>query len=146
MPKHLFKPRATLYSPPPSLTSNCLVVQIRLSPGSNRNMTSPKLSKSHRHFSLGLMFIAYAFLVSEVSIPRNRAAFSKQTSLIKRAIIGSSSGSKPASISFPKILHRIRRKYSWRGKDMNDRESVTMPTKLESSPQLDNALSCDSIP
>src|SRR5580704_16165235 len=66
MPKHLFKPRATLYSPPTSLTSNCRVVQIRLSPGSNRSITSPKLSKSQRQFSFGLMFIARGCPIPEV--------------------------------------------------------------------------------
>src|SRR5882672_12502853 len=47
-PKQRFNPRATLYSPPPSLTVNCRVVQIRYSPGSNRSITSPRVTKSQR--------------------------------------------------------------------------------------------------
>src|SRR5215813_2700428 len=54
-PKHRFNERATLYSPPPSYTSNLRVVQIRLSPGSNRNMTSPRAMRSHRHPSFGFV-------------------------------------------------------------------------------------------
>src|SRR5215831_9749654 len=54
-PKHLFNERATLYSPPPSYTSNLRVVQIRLSPGSNRNMTSPRAMRSHLHPSFGFV-------------------------------------------------------------------------------------------
>src|SRR5580698_8190678 len=56
--KQRFSPRATLYSPPPSYTSNDLVVQIRLSPGSNRNITSPRLTKSHRTPSFAFIFSA----------------------------------------------------------------------------------------
>ena len=46
-PKHRRKPRATLYSPPPSHTLNRRVVRIRPSPGSSRSMTSPRDSKSN---------------------------------------------------------------------------------------------------
>src|SRR5215468_7421655 len=49
IPKQRFNPRATLYSPPPSLTAKCRVVQIRYSPGSKRSITSPRLTKSQRH-------------------------------------------------------------------------------------------------
>src|SRR5690242_12586027 len=58
MPKHLFSPRATLYSPPPSLTANCRVVQIRYSPGSKRSITSPRLTRSQRQPSFLLIFSA----------------------------------------------------------------------------------------
>ena len=33
-------------------------------------------------------------------------------------------------MSLPSRLHRVRRKYSCRGNDMNERESVSMPMKL----------------
>src|SRR6266567_2029227 len=48
-------PRATLYSPPPSLTRKSRAVQILYWPGSKRSMTSPRLIKSQRHASFGLM-------------------------------------------------------------------------------------------
>src|SRR5882757_4303468 len=48
-PKHLRNPRATLYSPPPSHTLNWRAVATRTSPGSSRNMTSPRLTRSHLH-------------------------------------------------------------------------------------------------
>src|SRR5882724_9978029 len=54
-PKHRFNPRATLYSPPPSLTSKRRVVQMRYSPGSKRSITSPKLTRSQRQVSFCLM-------------------------------------------------------------------------------------------
>src|SRR5258708_3945233 len=54
-PKQRFNPRATLYSPPPSLTRKSRAVQILYSPGSKRSMTSPRLIKSQRHASFGLM-------------------------------------------------------------------------------------------
>src|SRR5690242_220238 len=56
IPKQRFSPRATLYSPPPSQTSNVRVVWIRRSPGSSRSMTSPRLTMSQRHSSLGFIF------------------------------------------------------------------------------------------
>ena len=55
-PKQRLSPRATLYSPPPSNTSNLRVVAMRWSPGSKRSMTSPRLSSSQRHWSLDLIF------------------------------------------------------------------------------------------
>src|ERR1700722_5045750 len=54
-PKHRFSPRATLYSPPPSETSKCRVVQILRSPGSKRSITSPRLTRSHSQCSADLM-------------------------------------------------------------------------------------------
>src|SRR3989441_3135862 len=56
MPKHRRRPRATLYSPPPSQTRNVRVVAMRLSPGSSRNITSPRLTRSQRQALLGLIF------------------------------------------------------------------------------------------
>src|SRR5260221_8725657 len=53
-PKQRFSPRATLYSPPPSLTAKCRVVQVRYSPGSKRSITSPRLTTSQRQPSFGL--------------------------------------------------------------------------------------------
>src|SRR5512141_2557004 len=56
-PKQRFNPRATLYSPPPSHTSNFLVVVTRRSPGSSRSITSPRETSSHWHFPRGLIAI-----------------------------------------------------------------------------------------
>src|SRR5216683_1026563 len=55
-PKQRLRPRATLYSPPPSQTSKLRVVAMRRSPGSKRTMTSPRLTRSQRHCSFGLIF------------------------------------------------------------------------------------------
>ena len=46
-PKQRRRPRATLYSPPPSHTWNVRVVRIRPSPGSSRSITSPSAAQSH---------------------------------------------------------------------------------------------------
>lgn len=46
MLKHLDRPRATLYSPPPSQTSKRRAVRMRPSPGSRRSMTSPRQTTS----------------------------------------------------------------------------------------------------
>src|SRR6266403_1397566 len=54
-PKQRFSPRATLYSPPPSHTSNDRAVAMRRSPGSSRTMTSPRLTRSQRHSFLDLI-------------------------------------------------------------------------------------------
>ena len=56
IPKHLRKPRTTLYSPPPSHARNCLAVRILPSPGSRRNITSPKETASNLHSFAGLKF------------------------------------------------------------------------------------------
>src|SRR5262245_54916917 len=53
-PKQRFKPRATLYSPPPSQTWKVRVVWIRPSPGSRRSITSPRLTRSKRQADFGL--------------------------------------------------------------------------------------------
>ena len=47
-PKQRRRPRATLYSPPPSHTAKCRVVWMRPSPGSRRSITSPRLKQSQR--------------------------------------------------------------------------------------------------
>src|SRR5262245_13672464 len=54
-PKQRLRPRATLYSPPPSSTSKLRVVATRRSPGSKRNITSPRLTRAQRHDSFDLM-------------------------------------------------------------------------------------------
>ena len=41
-------------------------------------------------------------------------------------------GARPLATSRPRRLQSTRRKYSWRGKDMKERESVSMPMKRES--------------
>ena len=48
------RPRATLYSPPPSQTWKARAVWMRPSPGSRRSMTSPRLTRSKRHVGSGL--------------------------------------------------------------------------------------------
>jgi hypothetical protein len=55
IPKHLLKPRATLYSPPPSHARKCRVVAMRSSPGSSRNITSPRLTRSQAQSCFGLI-------------------------------------------------------------------------------------------
>src|SRR5271155_2774274 len=54
-PKQRCNPRATLYSPPPSLTRKWRAVPILYSPGSKRSITSPRLTTSQRQPVLGLM-------------------------------------------------------------------------------------------
>src|ERR1035441_3011236 len=52
-PTQRFKPRATLYSPPPSETEKVRVVATRPSPGSRRSITSPRAIRSYRHSRAG---------------------------------------------------------------------------------------------
>ena len=54
IPKQRRRPRATLYSPPPSHTWKWRVVETRTSPGSRRSMTSPRLTKSQWQSSFDL--------------------------------------------------------------------------------------------
>src|SRR5258707_9537520 len=54
-PKQRLRPRATLYSPPPSQAWNIRVVATRVSPGSSRSMTSPSETRSKRDFDFGLI-------------------------------------------------------------------------------------------
>src|SRR5258708_2952189 len=54
IPKQRLRPRATLYSPPPSQAWNSRVVAIRVSPGSSRSMTSPSGTRSKRDFDVGV--------------------------------------------------------------------------------------------
>src|SRR5260221_8392830 len=53
-PKQRLSPRATLYSPPPSQHWKPRVVATRPSPGSRRNITSPKAIRSQRQLSFDL--------------------------------------------------------------------------------------------
>src|SRR5260221_10919074 len=53
-PKQRLRPRATLYSPPPSHTLNSRACAILVSPGSSRSITSPRATRSQRHFDLSL--------------------------------------------------------------------------------------------
>ena len=52
-PKQRRRPRATLYSPPPSQTRNVRAFRMRPSPGSRRSITSPSATRSKRHSSAG---------------------------------------------------------------------------------------------
>src|SRR3954447_18395980 len=52
-PKQRLRPRATLYSPPPSQAWKVRVVVTRPSPGSRRNITSPSATRSQRQRSFG---------------------------------------------------------------------------------------------
>src|SRR5450432_3164572 len=54
-PKQRLRPRATLYSPPPSQTRKVRVVATRSSPGSRRSITSPSETRSKRLVALGLI-------------------------------------------------------------------------------------------
>ena len=67
MPKHLLKPRTTLYSPPPSQARNDLAVRMRPSPGSRRSITSPSETASYLHSSAGLKF-KFIFSSSKLNI------------------------------------------------------------------------------
>src|SRR5688572_4486149 len=53
-PKQRLRPRATLYSPPPSQAWKVRVVVTRPSPGSRRSITSPRATRSQRQRSFGL--------------------------------------------------------------------------------------------
>src|ERR1700737_2108482 len=55
IPKQRLKARETLYSPPPSHARNSRVTEILTGPGSRRNITSPKLTRSNWQFSLRLI-------------------------------------------------------------------------------------------
>src|ERR1019366_369876 len=55
-------------------------------------------------------------------------------------------GISPRSTSPPIRSHRMRRKYSCRGNDRNERESVVIPMNRESKPTLDKQLRCSIIP
>src|SRR5450755_1055984 len=59
-PKQRRSPRATLYSPPPSHARNSRAVLMRMSPGSRRSITSPRLTRSNLHSSLLRSFIGPA--------------------------------------------------------------------------------------
>ncbi len=63
MPKHLCRPRITLYSPPPSHARKLLAVLILPSPGSRRSITSPRETASYLHSFGSLRFksIVYSF-------------------------------------------------------------------------------------
>src|ERR1035437_1794180 len=54
-PKARRRPRATLYSPPPSQARKDLAVRIRPSPGSRRSITSPRDTASKRQSDAGRM-------------------------------------------------------------------------------------------
>src|SRR5688500_17741898 len=54
-PKHLRRPRATLYSPPPSQALKLRAVRMRMSPGSRRSITSPRETWSNLQEDLGLI-------------------------------------------------------------------------------------------
>ena len=77
---------------------------------------------------------------------RNEIAFSKQIHRTMPPIKSSSFGREPLSISAPTRLHMTRRTYSWRGEDIKDRESVTIPTKVESKPDVERAFNCHETP
>src|SRR6266566_27090 len=55
-PKQRRRPRATLYSPPPSQTLNSRAQRTRPSPGSRRSMISPSARRSYLQEPAGLMF------------------------------------------------------------------------------------------
>src|SRR4029077_2409229 len=66
-PKQRLSPRATLYSPPPSQTSNERVVAMRFSPGSKRTMISPRLTRSQRHCCFDLICRVTRSLLNNLS-------------------------------------------------------------------------------
>src|SRR5260370_41872071 len=92
---------------------------------------------------------AGALIILEVAPnpkPKYCSAFLKHTFCTILPSSASSSGSSPFSASRPSRLQKTRRKYSCRGNDINDRESVNMPTNRDSSPVFERALRCHSMP
>src|SRR5271166_5315405 len=81
-----------------------------------------------------------------LDIPKYIWALAKQTLLTSSPINLISSGNSSRSTCPPSRLQRIRRKYSCRGKDINERESVVMPTNLESKPKLASVFRCSVMP
>src|SRR4051794_40034974 len=75
-PKHRRRPRATLYSPPPSETANVRVVAILPSPGSKRSITSPSATRSYLHSSGGRS--CTSALLREVEIGADPRAAARQ--------------------------------------------------------------------
>ena len=71
-PKQRRRARATLYSPPPSHTSNERAVRMRLLPGSRRSITSPSATQSQRASSAGLDRQGHAAPLGAVARPRLR--------------------------------------------------------------------------
>src|ERR1035437_3197930 len=73
-PKQRRRPRATLYSPPPSHTLNWRAVATRTSPGSRRSMTSPSETRSHLQSSFlrstRLFLLGVALIESSCSLRR----------------------------------------------------------------------------
>src|SRR5664280_1368679 len=73
------RPRATLYSPPPSQARKDLAVRMRPSPGSRRSITSPRDTASKRHADAGRMLrsaiVKLLRLVSRSVVVRRGSAF-----------------------------------------------------------------------
>src|SRR5215475_1214144 len=87
-------------------------------------------------------------ILPTASLPRLKylCAFPKQISRTMFPRSFSSLGSSPFSTSRPIKLQRTRRKYSCRGKDINERESVTMPMNRDNKPVFESVFSCHSMP
>src|SRR5262245_6552501 len=71
-PKQRLRPRATLYSPPPSQTSKRRAAWMRPSPGSRRSITSPRHTRSKRQPAFGRI------APSLTAAPRPSAALREQ--------------------------------------------------------------------
>ena len=72
-PKQRRKPRATLYSPPPSQTLNERAVEIRPSPGSSRSITSPSATRSKLHSSRRPLHERSSAVARQLGQPRRTA-------------------------------------------------------------------------
>src|ERR1035437_1828539 len=85
-PKARRRPRATLYSPPPSQARKDLAVRIRPSPGSRRSITSPRDTASKRHSDAGRMLrSAIVMLLLWVSQPPGRVS---RYARVRRSAVG----------------------------------------------------------
>src|SRR5674476_827708 len=69
-PKARRRPRATLYSPPPSQARKDRAVRMRPSPGSRRSITSPSDTASKRHSDAGRMLRSAIVIVLRLSTGR----------------------------------------------------------------------------
>src|SRR5258706_15179826 len=98
IPKQRFKPRATLYSPPPSHTRNCRAVWMRPSPGSSRSITSPSATRSQRRPSLEGM--------GNAVVAKSHQPYERPAGGVKDARSGEQQRSVPGAVA-PLVQHAI---------------------------------------
>src|SRR5439155_6043095 len=88
IPKQRFRPRATLYSPPPSHTRSCRAVWMRPSPGSRRSITSPSATRSQRRPSFEGIWIGISDVrLRDISREQQRSSPRAVTALVQNTIV-----------------------------------------------------------